>query len=219
MSASPRVAGRKQAEEYTVDDIDDFAPGDPFCGMRPEDGYRVDRVELGRSLALYVKIVQGGRTFNDQAEADSEGRLSDMAAFWRDDRFDSLKSLGAGRRVELVVDSLCRYFTTGGDWDELDAALAQLRRVITGGLAYPGYYLIHSDSNTDGTYEHRFLAEDENDLGVIWIEDRCIVPQLRADLEQQVEAFRQEDAGGGWNDTALSPLRPQLGHHPEEAPD
>lgn len=150
---------------------------DIFERLHPSDGFRVKRVETARGISLHVGIWQGGELTNPFGATPEDATTEIL-----EHKDASAVDLGRTTRLELVLDAICRYFTTGGDWDELQSAMATARRVIVGGLTYPGYDLIDSYSNTEGNYEHVFV-QTGTDKVVLWVEDQFIdrktIEQLR----------------------------------------
>lgn len=168
---------------------------DIFERLHPSDGFSVKRVETARGISLHVGIWQGGELTNPFGATPEDATTEIL-----EHKEASAADLGQTTRLELVLDAVCRYFTTGGDWDELQSALAAARRVIVGGLTYPGYDLIDSYSNTEGNYEHVFVQTGTDNV-VLWVEDQFID---RKNLEQ----LRREQTADWTDDDAEGPEDP-----------
>jgi hypothetical protein len=142
---------------------DQFPPGDPFHNLEGKDGFHVTQTELGPVLMLSVLAYSGG------VPCSLDGDPNNTSVEIVDHMNPTPKQRGECERLRLVMDSVCRYFTTGGTWEELAMALREARRIIRGGIAFPGYSLITSYSTTDGDYQHLFQKDGTNDA-VLWNE-------------------------------------------------
>lgn len=143
---------------------DQFPKDDPFHALEGRDGFHVVKVELGPVLTLTVMTYYGGVLCN--VNSDPENASVEIL-----DLYDPTPAQrGGAERLRLVMDAVCRYFTTGGTWAELSQALATARKVVQGGVAFPGYHLVTSYSTTDGDYQHVFAADDGSGRAVLWNE-------------------------------------------------
>lgn len=179
---------------------------DPFDRLHCGDGFRVNRVEIGGNVSLHICAYQDGVVANlfDVAPEDASVEVAE----WKD---PSPADLGASTRLELVLDAICRYLTTGGNWNELGDAVSRMKRVAVGGIVYAGYHLLESYSNTEGDYEHIFVKNGTTDA-VLWVEDQFIdrksLEQIRR--EQEVEEG-EEDGEEDLTEDTDSAERPYLG--------
>lgn len=143
---------------------DTFPHGDPFHSLEGKDGFHVVQVETGPILILSVLAYGGGMPFNVMSGDTEDGSVELL------DLFDpSPRQRGEVDRLRLVMDSVCRYFTTGGNWKELNKALDDAKKVIVGGIEFPGYYLSTSYGTTDGDFQHVFVQEGTT-KAVLWNE-------------------------------------------------
>lgn len=158
---------------------------DPFDRLHCGDGFRVNRVEIGGNVSLHVCAYQDGVVANlfDVQPEDASVEIAE----WKD---PSPADLGASTRLELVLDAICRYLTTGGNWNELNDAVSRMKRVAVGGIVYAGYHLLESYSNTEGDYEHIFVKNGTTEA-VLWVEDQFIdrksLEQIRREQEEAEE--------------------------------
>lgn len=154
---------------------------DSFDKLHPSDGIRIKRVQSGDRVSLHVGIWQEGELINPFG-ATPEAATEELA----EGSAEVPAELGRLTRLELVVDSVARYLTTGGNWDELQEALRRMQVTAPGGLSYPGYELLDSYSDTAGNYEHIFVRSGTNDA-VLWVEDEFIdrktLEQIRREQE------------------------------------
>lgn len=165
---------------------------DIFDRLNPSDGYRVKRTTLGDSVSLHVGIYQNGELSNP-FDATPENATVEII----ERKNASAGELGEVTRLELVTDSVCRYLTTGGDWESLLQALTRMREIAIGGMTYPGYELIDSYSNTDGNYEHIFVRPG-TDEAVLWVEDQFIDRKTLDQIaSEQQEEWGARDAESG----------------------
>lgn len=144
---------------------DQFPKDDPFHALEGRDGFHVVRTERGSVLMLSVMAYYGDVPCNvvDNDPNNASVELLDL--------YDPTPAAkGAVERLRLVMDAVCRYFTTGGTWREFDNALKKAEKVVKGGVAFPGYHLVTSYSTTDGDYQHVFAADDESGRAVLWNE-------------------------------------------------
>jgi hypothetical protein len=190
---------------------------DPFAALDPKDGFHVRQVALGDvRLALYVDVWGGGNPVT--LTGDPEDAASLIAAW----DYPSPRDGGECRRLYLALDALARYFTTGGDWASLDAALAALRRAVPGGIVYPGYHYVEGYFALDGHYQHVFAKDDGGGQAVVWEEPNLdadvvggqIWPSTLEEINRQQEQNATEPPGA--EDGEADPLRLR---HREECDD
>lgn len=142
---------------------DQFPPGDPFHNLEGKDGFHVTQTELGPVLMLSVIAYAGG------VPCSLDGDPNNTSVELVDHMNPTPKQRGECERLRLVMDAVCRYFTTGGSWDELADALREAKRIIRGGIVFPGYSLLTSYSTTEGDYQHLFQKDGTTDA-VLWNE-------------------------------------------------
>lgn len=139
-------------------------PGDPFANLEGKDGFHVVKTEVGSVHMLSVMAYGGGVPFNLVSNTPEDTSVEVVEL-----HDPTPAQLGALDRLHLVLDSVARYFTTGGSWRELDAALKKMETIIGGGLVFPGYHLCSTYSTTDGTYQHVFVKDGTKEA-VLWNE-------------------------------------------------
>lgn len=161
---------------------------DPFDGVEPGDGYRVERVVLdspASSLSLFFTL---NTNYNDPQLEPCDGTVE--VAEWKD---PGPVDAGASTRLELLLKALARYLNTGGTLGELDRTLEKSRELVVASALFPGYYLYDSYLNLENTYEHIFARADNSGEAVLWIEPllpaepgvitRTTLEQIRHDQE------------------------------------
>lgn len=167
---------------------------DIFDKLHPGDGFRVKRVELGDSVSLHVGIYEQGELSNPFGASPEEATVEIMER-----KNASAAERGETTRMELVLDSVCRYLTTGGDWASLLAALTAMKDIAIGHMTYPGYELIDSYSNTDGNYEHVFVRSG-TDEAVLWVEDQFIDRKTLDQIQREQQEEWRADIDGDESD-------------------
>lgn len=136
---------------------------DPFSEMEGKDGFHVVKTEVGKQLSLYAIAVGCGEL------AVIGGKSS--VEVWTIDAAKDTHAHGAWTRLHLVLDAIARYLTTGGNWQQLDAAVERLRSMFPGGLDFAPYFLLDSYLTDEGTYQHVFAAGSKlDDKAVLWEE-------------------------------------------------
>lgn len=145
-------------------------PSNPFERMQPVDGVRIVRTELGRSIYLTACVYSGGKlaplgppTVGDGSPEPETSRLLD-----RMPDADNAKA-GESERLEMVLDAVARYLTTGGQWQPLLFKLRLMAEAVPGGLAFPGWHLCTSYVTTEGRYQHIFVKTGTHEA-VLWEE-------------------------------------------------
>ena len=173
---------------------------DPFDGLEPGDGFRIKQVEYPTknptSVSLHVCAYAGGELRNLFPDAPAEDATVEIKEW----KHPTPADMGACNRLQLVLDAIARYLTTGGTWEELASSAEAMRRLAVGGLKFPGYHLLESTSNTEGDYEHLFVKDGTTNC-VLWVEDQFID---RKTLEQ-VRSEREEDIWPGFDGTITVP--------------
>lgn len=161
---------------------------DVFDSIDPKDGYHVHKVEFATLVSLYVTHYQQGQRVD-------LGNGEDATLLIREHENPTAKDHGEINRLYLALDSVARFLTTGGTWEELISALQQMKQVAPGGYVFPGYHISDSYSCDGGEYQHVFVKDGTKEA-VVW-----------------EEAGNGENGGvvGGWFDrTDLDTLAEQL---------
>lgn len=154
---------------------------DPFHGLDPKDGFRIEPVETPAVASLHVLARQGGEVVPLFGASPEDATV--CVATWESPQ---PADLGAANRLRLCLDAVCRYLTTGGNWDELNRSMQVMQEVARGGLLYPGYHLLESYSNTEGDYEHIFVRNGSNQA-VLWVEDKFIERKTLEQIKREQE--------------------------------
>lgn len=180
---------------------------DPISGMDPRDGFRILAHELvEREISLHVGLFSGGEI--DRGFGGEEGSI--QVTSWDHPTPDRR---GDCTRLRLLLEAVCRFFNTGGTWEQFDRSIGVLRDAIPDGRFLHGYYYADGAVNTEGNYEHVFIDDSPSGLVVRWVEDMFVDPMTH-------EQFLSEPVDGGPSDeTGLLGLPP--GGDPgeeEEAP-
>lgn len=138
---------------------------DKFERMQGRDGYHVVPVRLNGSVSLYCQSYVDGELGVSPGVATGES--SALLAEWDN---PSPADDGDCVRLQLALDAVARYLTTGGSWEQLAAAMQKMRRVAPCGLVFSGYRLLDSYSTSEGTYQHIFVKDDSSGNAVLWEE-------------------------------------------------
>jgi hypothetical protein len=158
---------------------------DPFTGLEPNDGFKIIHNELGNDLSLHIGVNYRGELSNLH-DRDPEDATVEIAE-WKD---PSPAEAAECTRLQLVLEGVARYLSTGGNWNELNAALERMRMIATGGIQYAGYHLLDSYLNTEGDFEHIFVQTGTNNA-VLWVEgqflERKTLEQIRREQEEEEE--------------------------------
>jgi len=151
-----------------------------FKPLSPRDGYRVERVELGElSLSLYLYlVVLDERQPLFKGDTDQSVLLAKWENHTQADRADCA-------RLELLLQSVVRYFNTGGNGNLLGVVLKTLRGLV-GDRWFPGWEYFEGVVNDNGDYEHLFVATDQSGDAVLWVEDQFI------DAETSLKKIRKQ---------------------------
>lgn len=169
---------------------------DPFDSMDANDGYAARTVALPADsptdVSVFVHAYAGGDML-PSFDGGEDG--SATVEVWSTPEVGD-KAVGAASRVETVMEAVCRYFNTGGSWDELAGVLTEAKSVIVGGLSFPGYYLHETAQNTDNVYEHVFVKDDGSGEAVLWVEDQFIDRTTLRRIEEGREEADGEDRPG-----------------------
>lgn len=135
-------------------------------GLDPKDGFHVILTSNPLFATIYCVAYGGGRQCNliSADPQDSRVQIREWVS-------PTPADLGAATRLQLVLDAIARYLTTGGQWDDLEKAVWAMRRIALGGLVFPDHYLVNSYSTyADGTYQHIFVSRKDANQCVLWEE-------------------------------------------------
>lgn len=136
-------------------------PLDVFDSIDPKDGYHVHIVEFATLLSLYATHYEQGQRVDREVE--------DGTLLIRECENPVGKDHGEFKRLYLVLDSVARYLTTGGSWEELIGAMQSMKKIAPGGYVFPGYHLSDSYSCDGGEYQHVFVKDGTKEA-VVWEE-------------------------------------------------
>lgn len=139
---------------------------DPFAGREPTDGFHVVSIELGSSLSLFAQVYFGGHIQHPLGVNEQADDAASEIIQWVD---PTPEQRGECIRLQLCLDAIARYLTTGGTWEQLNKASWWLRQAFTDGIQYPGYHLYDSFVTTEGVYQHIFVRTGTEDA-VVWEE-------------------------------------------------
>lgn len=176
---------------------------DVFETIQPVDGFHVVQPPGAAVVSLYCVSYSGGAQAAVFSPDDPEAASVEIASW----DYPTPAGKGECQRLKLVVDSICRYLTTGGSWPELSTALSKMQRVAAGGLTFPGWDLTDSYSTNAGGYEHVFVRSDGSGVVMIWSEpmrgesDAPIGGEFHLTTLEALAAMEEEnddvdDAGG-----------------------
>jgi len=156
-----------------------------FRRMSPEDGFRIVREDIPTRhptmvVALNLALREEGEIVN---AFDAHTGKDATVKLW-ERRKPSNVDIGASHRLEHFLEGFCRYFNTGGSWDELNAILPSLKTFIKGGLSLIGWHLIDTYLDTDNNWTHIFI-KDGSDKVIVWVEDNFIDFKKLEDLLEE----------------------------------
>lgn len=105
------------------------------------------------------------------------GQISDArprSLIWEVDAGSpEIRVYGEFYRVKLLAEALCRYFNTGGDWEELDQVVANVREVVSGGIVVPGWEYLYGEIDGDAHFRHIWM-DRQSGRAVCWVEQEYI---------------------------------------------
>ncbi|MCI0420751.1 MAG: hypothetical protein L0312_16245 [Acidobacteria bacterium] len=168
---------------------------DIFDSMDPRDGFRIRSIEKETRASLHAEFYQGGELALCFGLSDEDATVEILE--WLN---PVPADHGSARRLFLVLDALCRYLNTGGQWEQLDKAIERLRILARGGLVFTGYHYLEGDSTKDGTYQHIFV-KNGTEQAVRWEEwdakghgfiDRLTLSELREQQANDERAWQEE---------------------------
>lgn len=161
--------------------------------MQPRDGFYVERVDLPEGGTPTFVSLHGCVRMEDERANLFDVDPDEATVEIKDWANAQPADCGAAKRLQHVLDAVCRYLNTGGNWDEFGAAIERLRKVARGGLRFPGYHLLDSYLNDAGNFEHIFVRTGTN-KAVLWVEGEFIEPKtLEEILREQEEAGWTEE--------------------------
>lgn len=136
----------------------------------PGDGFQVVELDM-LDLSLHVELRSGKEIVPINPDLPADEQTAEVARWVSPTPADR----GDCARLGLVMDAVCRYLNTGGSWEQLGRSLSALRRVVPGGLSFPGYRYVEGVFNTDMVCEHLFVREPasvpvEDTPAVLWVE-------------------------------------------------
>ena len=141
-----------------AEDNTNLSPSDPFYSLLGVDGFRVTQtVYCGKNWLSVVCYAEGEQIPNPGNETIACADTKDMHA------------IASVERLRHLLESVCRYFNTGGTWTEFDQTIEKTRKLVSGGLLFPGYHLVCSNLTTDG-YQHIFATDDGSGKAIVWNE-------------------------------------------------
>jgi len=140
----------------------------PFKRLEPSDGYNVVPYDLGE---LEISLCVGVRMEGEIQEFLGLGPES-MVTIWERKVPDGADR-GARERARLLSEAICRYFNTGGSWDELEDVQRRMQTVVQGGLVMPGWDFFDAYVDTEGNYTSTYL--ETGGTGVVrWVEGQFV---------------------------------------------
>jgi hypothetical protein len=204
---------------------------DPFETLDAKDGYHVTRVDAGPHVSLHAQVHAGGELV-DPGDFLLNVQTDQGTVEIREWREATPADDGEATRLHLVLEAVCRYFNTGGRWEELGHALKRLGLIAPGGLDFPGYHYSDAYPLGDGRYEHLFVKDDNSRTAVLWEEpeyaeagDSLVGGTIRiTDLDTLLQEQEEDDPGEPegdeeGDDAEADPAPPQLGLQPQDRPD
>jgi hypothetical protein len=136
-----------------------------FNDMKSADGYRVEVVNQATNISVHLACYYKGEP-SDPFDRGSDNATVEVAVLPSKDS----RAVGRATRLAILLDSVCRYFTTGGNWEELDAAVAKARELIKDGITYPGFHYHDGYNTTVAQYQHVYASDGGGDVVVVWLE-------------------------------------------------
>ncbi len=160
----------------------------PFDRLDPRDGYRVTECNQGElEISLHVGLYGDG-DLQDAFDGDPQNATQEI---WQC-KLPEATDHGTRARVRLAMEAICRYFNSGGTWEELED-VQRLARPVVRGLHLDGWHYFDGYIDTDSNFTHIWVS----DVGgmVRWVEGEYIDTNLTlADLERELEEDDTEEA-------------------------
>jgi len=171
-----------------------------FDQLDPDDGFTVFLHELGQ---IEASIWLGWRERGHLKYGGPEE--SKAVEIWRADH-PTAADLGRRSRARVLAEAVCRYFTAGGNWDELRALIDEMARLIPGGLVFPGYHLFDTYTDAKGHVVYVYVRTGTNEV-VRWVaptgDEAGFIDHITLeDLQREAE---EGDAAGCEGDLSCSP--------------
>lgn len=140
---------------------------DPFDMWNAKDGFHSARVQFGSLLTVSVIHYINGEPASGESAAKF-GTVPLVEVYEKSD--PTSVEQGEAVRLQRLTEAISRYFTTGGRWQEFDDAVEKIRKVIPGGMVFPGYHLVDSYEDTDGNNQHIYAKDGENKerTAILW---------------------------------------------------
>ena len=161
---------------------------DPLLNMHEDDGYRIRPGQLGPELWLELAFYLEGQRAAGFGTAAAGG--VELAGWLMND----WRARGARARLQPVLEALCRYFNTGGEWGTLEAALTAFKAAVPGGRYLGPYAYFDGGLTTEGCWEHLFVRDDTGPTGVLWSEGQYVEPRTTEDLLAQEDHQDEGDS-------------------------
>lgn len=135
--------------------------------LDPEDGFHVADFGTGGAYELALVFREKGVLANLPGTTTNYHTMLTVSD-------PDARDAGRVRRTYHMLRALCRYINTGGSTDDL-RALCETMCLAMGrvSLDLDGFFLLASDINTEGVFEHVFAREDSSDC-IRVVEDRFV---------------------------------------------
>ena len=164
----------------------------PFDRLEPRDGFRVVKHEQGAlEISLHVGFFTAGewRELFDHVGPDATEEI------WAHKMPEAVDH-GRRARAHLLIEAHCRYFNSGGTWDELDDMQNRLRRAIPSGLSVEGWHYFDGYIDTEGNFTQLWV-EDGGERVVRWVEGQFVDTGLTlADIERETDDEEEAENEG-----------------------
>lgn len=175
-----------------------------FDLLHPSDGYHVKRITNSLSLSLYVGVNAEGTLATIEDAGDVEVWSKVMPEYSKGD-------FGEQCRNADVLEALCRYFNTGGQWDDLMELIESSKKIIKGPLVFDGWVYFEGYRDVEGSFTNIWKAE-EDDSVVRWVVGSFIDTALT--MEDLLAEEKAEQADEGFVSELEEQLQGTLDFHP-----
>jgi hypothetical protein len=177
---------------------------DVFDRLDPKDGFHVVLAENAGLLGVYCVCYAGGEVTNpfvgahygDSPEDPLDGSV--MIQCWPS---PTEGQRGQAIRLQLVLDAVARYLTTGGRWRDLYDAVKLMEPIAVGGIDFGDFHLVESYVTTEGVYQHVFAKEGGE--AILWEEPTQAVSGglVGGFIDRTtLEAIREAQENDGWEE-------------------
>lgn len=139
---------------------------DPVLGSDPEDGYRVTSQTFGEHSWLQLMLYAGGEPVTGFG---GEAFSTELYAWVN----PTEEEAGAKERLRHVLAGVARFLNVGGNWVQLDAALAVFRASAPGTRDLGPYYYAGQEDREEAVC-HIFVRRDADDQAVLWCEGESV---------------------------------------------